>query len=53
MLAILAAVCFFLALINVHIGSISLVILGFIFVALHLAFPVVWWSVPSGRRQVP
>jgi hypothetical protein len=38
MLAILALLCFVLALFHVHIGSIDLVILGLCFVAAHLAF---------------
>jgi hypothetical protein len=38
MLALLALVCFVLALFNVALGSINLVTLGFVFVAAHLLF---------------
>jgi hypothetical protein len=38
MLALAAAACFLLALFDVHLGSINLVDLGLLFVALHLAF---------------
>lgn len=37
MLALVAAACFLLALFDVHLGSINLVELGLLFVALHLA----------------
>jgi hypothetical protein len=38
--AILAALCFLLALLRVHLGDVSLVTLGLLFVALHLVVPV-------------
>ena len=40
MFAVAALICFVLALFHVHPGSVDLVILGFCFVALHLAFTV-------------
>lgn len=52
MFAAFGAVCFFLRLINVHLGSVDLVVLGWLFLAVHFAFgsPVV---VPAFRRQPP
>lgn len=38
MFALLALLCFVLALFNVTIGTIDLVVLGFCFIALHLMF---------------
>ena len=38
MLALIAALCFLLALFDVHLGELELVTLGLLFVALHLAF---------------
>lgn len=38
MLAVLALICFILALFDVALGSIDLVTLGLVFVAAHLAF---------------
>lgn len=38
MLAILAALCFLLALLKVTIGTVDLTVLGLFFLALHLAF---------------
>lgn len=38
MFALLALVCFLLALFSVHIGTVNLVVLGFVFVAAHLLF---------------
>lgn len=38
MLALIALLCFVLALFGVHLGSINLVTLGLCFVAAHLAF---------------
>ena len=38
MLAVIAMILFILALFNVAIGSIDLVVLGFVFIAAHLAF---------------
>ena len=40
MLAIIALLCFVLALFDVVIGDIDLVVLGLCFVAAHLAFPI-------------
>ena len=50
MLALVAALCFLLALLKVTLGSVSLVTLGLLFVALHLAFavPLPWYH----RSQV-
>jgi hypothetical protein len=42
MAALAALICFILALFNVHIGSINLVVLGLVFVALHLMIGA-WW----------
>ncbi|MDQ1688076.1 MAG: hypothetical protein QOK42_1051 [Frankiaceae bacterium] len=39
MLAVLAAIVFLLGLLKVDIGSISLLYLGLLLLALHLAFP--------------
>jgi len=36
--ALLALLCFVLALFDVHIGSVDLVVLGLAFIALHLLF---------------
>jgi hypothetical protein len=47
MFAIVALICFVLALFHVHIGSIDLVILGLAFIALHLCTPSRW---PWGGR---
>lgn len=46
MFALVALICFILALFHVHLGSIDLVVLGFCFVALHL---MVGWGIPWGR----
>lgn len=40
MFALLALICFVLALFGVHIGAINLVILGWCFIALHLLFGI-------------
>ena len=49
MFAVLAFVAFMVALLGLsHIGPVDTVILGFVFVAAHLAFD---WAVPWGRRQ--
>lgn len=48
MFAVVAAVCFLLALVGVHVGHLDLVVLGLLFVAVHLALPI-WWS---GNRVV-
>ena len=45
--ALLALICFVLALFSVHIGSIDLVILGFVFIAAHLLFGI---GIPWVRR---
>lgn len=41
--AILALLCFVLALFRVHVGSVDLVILGLCFVAAHLIHPWTPW----------
>lgn len=48
MLALVALICFVLALFHVSLGSIDLVILGFCFIAAHLMFG---WSFPWGRGR--
>jgi hypothetical protein len=53
MFAVLALITFILALFGVHIGSIDLVVLGFVFIAAHLIwdpFPVSGWV---ARRNQP
>lgn len=51
MFALIALICFVLALFHVALGSIDLVILGFCFMALQLAFG---WGVPwPVTRRVP
>lgn len=46
MFALVALICFILALFHVALGSIDLVILGFCFVALHLMVGI---GIPWGR----
>lgn len=46
MFALIALICFVLALFHVSLGSIDLVILGFVFVAAHLMWGI---SLPVGR----
>lgn len=48
MFAILAAVCFLLALFDVTLGEVELVTLGLLFVAVHLVFDFRPWA---GRRN--
>jgi len=48
MLAIVAAVCFLLALLHAHLGDLNLVTLGLLFLALHLVWPIVLF----GRNRV-
>jgi hypothetical protein len=43
MFALLALLCFVLALFHVHIGDIDLVILGLVFVAAHLLYAWTPW----------
>jgi hypothetical protein len=52
MLAVLALVCFVLALFDVTLGSLDPVTLGFAFVAAHLAFgiPLSLGKLSRGRR---
>lgn len=38
MLALIALLCFVLALVDVHLGDVDLVVLGLCFVAAHLTF---------------
>ena len=40
MFALIAAIIWFLAAFGVHLGSVSLLLLGLAFLALHFAFPV-------------
>lgn len=44
MFALIALICFILALFRVHIGTIDLVVLGFVFIALHLLFDFRPWG---------
>lgn len=46
MWALVALICFVLALFKVHLGQVDLVVLGFCFIALHLL-----WSVPLPTPQ--
>lgn len=46
MFALLALLCFVLALFDVHIGTISLVTLGLAFIALHLLWAWTPWTRP-------
>lgn len=48
MLALIAALCFILALFKVDLGEVNLVTLGLLFVALHLAFG---FGIPYLRRD--
>ena len=49
MFAFLAAVVFFLGLVHVSLGSVSLTLLGLFLLALHFCFEV---ALPFGRRNV-
>jgi hypothetical protein len=49
MFAIIALICFVLALFHVVLGSVDLVVLGFCFIALHLIFGAVI-ALPNWRR---
>ena len=49
MFAILALLCFVLALFHVALGSIDLTILGFCFISLHLLFGAII-TLPNWRR---
>ncbi len=42
MFALVALICFILALFHAHVGSVDLVILGFVFTALHLLINDTW-----------
>lgn len=46
MFALVALICFVLALFHAHLGEIDLVVLGFAFIALHLMWDV---ALPVGR----
>ena len=51
MLALLALICFLLVLFHVSLESIDLTVLGFVFIAAHLAFGGGFYPViPSTRR---
>lgn len=52
MFALIALICFVLALFGAHLGGIDLMILGLCFVALHLLFGSII-TLPSFRRQAP
>lgn len=51
MFALLALLCFILKLFKANLGDIDLVILGFVFIAAHLAFGSIV-TVPTYRRRV-
>ncbi len=44
MFALLALLCFVLALFGLHLGSIDLVVLGFVFIAAHLMWAWTPWT---------
>lgn len=48
MFALIALIAFILALFHVSLGSIDLVVLGFVFVALHL---MSGWGIPWNRMR--
>jgi hypothetical protein len=48
MFALVALICFILALFHVHLGSIDFVVLGLVFVAAHL---MVGWGLPWIRPR--
>lgn len=50
MFALIALICFVLALFNVDLGQVNLVTLGLAFLALHLLLGGIVWSPPSWRR---
>jgi hypothetical protein len=51
MLALIALVCFLLVLFHVSIESVDLMVLGFVFIAAHLAFGGGFYpAIPSTRR---
>jgi hypothetical protein len=51
--ALVALICFILALFKVHLGSLDLTVLGFCFVALHLMFMGIVPGLDSFRRRNP
>lgn len=51
MFALIAAICFFLALFHIHLGSIDLVILGLFCIALHLFIGGWTPSIPWRRKE--
>jgi hypothetical protein len=51
MLALLALICFVLALFHVAVGSIDLVVLGLVFVAAHLVFGGGFYPAWPGPRR--
>lgn len=44
MFAVLAAACFLLALFGVHLGAVNLLVLGLLFLAVHLIFDFRPWA---------
>lgn len=50
MFALIALICFVLALFHVHIGNVDLVVLGLVFVALQLMYAV---ALPTPWRRTP
>jgi hypothetical protein len=53
MFALLAALCFVLALFHVKLGTVDLVVLGLLFISLHLAFGGFVWGVERLRNRNP
>lgn len=53
MFAAIAALVFFLALLKVNIPNVDMVILGLLFVALHLAFAWYPWRAWTNPRNNP
>jgi hypothetical protein len=49
MFALIAALIFFLALLGVEFGDVNMMMLGLMFVAIHLAFS--WWPFPTPWRR--
>lgn len=49
MFALLALICFVLALFHVALGTVDLVILGFVFISVHLLWEIPF---PVGRARV-
>lgn len=53
MFALIAAIVWFLAAFGVHVGNVSLLMLGLAFLALHFAFGTVLPLAPASWRREP